>query len=225
MHHGRGVACFTRYAVDKVCLRSCVRNACGHQRQMQIWKHSSRPMPNCRLDASESLPKSAVSSAKFLPRRDINFMRTKIKNTTNDPRPQETFKLVLPSRRRWHSCQSIGLLAVPDFMFEPDLPAMTESPNNKRFGKKSTQRKHAIHLHAFQDVHASSRQLLMQTPIRLSYFRMPVWRTTFGKTVEKSNSFRSTAWLSCKACLSMVWLATTTLKVVVEEFAHRPCHQ
>ena len=99
---------FTRYAVDKACLRSCVQNACGHKRQMDIWKQPSRPVPRCRLDASESLPKSAVSSARFLPRREINFMRTRKKNTTNDQRTQDTFKLVLPSRRRWHPCHSIA---------------------------------------------------------------------------------------------------------------------
>ena len=38
MHHGWGAARFTRYAVDKACLRSCVHNSCGHKRQMDIWK-------------------------------------------------------------------------------------------------------------------------------------------------------------------------------------------
>ena len=33
-----------------------------------------------------------------------------------------------------------------------DLLAMTESPNNRRFEKKKTPKRPAIHLHAFQDV-------------------------------------------------------------------------
>ena len=193
MHH------VTRYAVDKTCSRSCVQNACGHNRRMEIRKQSSRQVPRCRLDASELLPKSAVSSARFLPRREVKFMRTRIWNTTNDQRTQETFKLVLPSRRKWHPCQSIGQLAqftqpirkpTAQLHVRADLLAMTESPNNKH-RKKHTKKLQSICMRF--KVHASSRQLLMQTPIRLSYFPMPSSRTTFEKTVEKSNSFRSTA--------------------------------
>ena len=143
----------------------------------------------------------------------------RIWNTTNDQRTQETFKLILPSRRRWHPCQSIGQLAQ---LMQPtrkpstrlhvraDLPAMTESPTRKGSGKKSTP-KNLQSIRMRFKMYASSRQLVMQTPILLSYFSMPVWRTTFEKTVEKSNSLRCTAWLSCKACLSMVWFATSPL--------------
>ena len=119
----------TRFSVDKACLRSCVQNACGHKTQMQIWKQPSRPMPRCRLDASESLPKSAVFSARFLPRREINFMRTKIcriPQTTNERKKRVNLSFRVgedgtpanPLASLPNSCNQSGS-RVHDFMFEP----------------------------------------------------------------------------------------------------------
>ena len=101
---------------------------------------------------------------------------------------------------------------VPDFMFEPIcLQSLInlKSPNNKRLCNNLQRSLQSI-CRCFK-MYASSRQHLMQTPIRLSYFSMPFWRRTFEKTMERSNNFRSTAWLSCKACLSMVWFPTPPL--------------
>ena len=133
------------------------------------------------------------------------------------PTNARTFELVLSSLRRWHPCQSIGQLAqLMQSIRKPgarlhvraDLLAMTERPNNNKFGK-TTPNLQSICMRF--KMYGCSRQFLMQTPIRLSYFPMPNWRTTSEKTVEKSNSFRSTAWLSCKAFLSMVLFATSLL--------------
>ena len=140
-----------------------------------------------------------------------------LEQTTN----ARTFKLVLPSRRRWHPCHSVGQLAqLKQPIWKPsarlhvraDLPAMTDQSRESKQQKvvKKLQRILQSICTRFK-MYASSRQHLMQTPIRLTYFSMPFWRRTFEKTMERSNNFRSTAWLSCKACLSMVWFATPPL--------------
>ena len=144
-----------------------------------------------------------------------------LEQTTN----ARTFKLVLPSRRRWHPCHSVGPHAqLKQPIWKPsarlhvraDLPAMSDQSRESKQQKvvKKIAKNSAVHLHAFQDVRVFAAALdadVNPSVIRLSYFSMPFWRRTFEKTVERSNNFRSTAWLSCKACLSMVWFATPPL--------------
>ena len=177
---------------------------------MEIWIQSSRPVPRCRLDASESLPESAVSSAGFSPRREVSFM-----STTNDQRTQDTFELVLPSRRRWHPCQSTGQLAQ---LMQPirkpsarphvraDPPAMAESPNNKKPRKKTPKTLQSICVRF--KMYASSRLLLMQTPIQLSYFSMP-----FGERPSRrlKNRTASEAQPGYRAKLACLWCGSQHL--------------
>ena len=199
-----------------MCSRSCVQNAHGHVRLVDIWKQSSRPVRRCRLDDSESLPKSAVFFARFFPRREVNIMRTR----TWHKRPANalTFKLAFSSRRRWHTCQSFGQLSPTHATIKKpsarlhvraDLPAMTESPNNEKIWKirketcnPSTSVSRCTRLRGSS---CCRRQSTCHT------FRCTFEERPSKKTMEISNSLRSTAWCSRKASLSMVWLATPLL--------------
>ena len=99
---------------------------------------------------------------------------------------------------------------------------MTESsPSTKKKTGKSPKNLQSICMRF--KMYASSRQLLMQTPIRLSNFSMPFWRTTFEKTDEKKNEQLPKHSLAIVQSLLVngVVRNISTLQVVVEEFAHR----
>ena len=97
-----------------------------HTRRIEIWKASSRPVPRCRLDvdASESLPKSAVSSARFLPTKRNQLHESKNmeyhKRPTNARNVSFRVAKMAPLPIHWpacHSCNHSGN-RVRDFMFE-----------------------------------------------------------------------------------------------------------
>ena len=149
-------------------------------------------------------------------RREVNTVRTRTWNTTHSQRTQERSNLssrvgeddTLPIK--WPACPTRynqSRSRVSNFTFEPICLQWLRAQETKSSGKST--KKHAIHLHAFQDgVFAAALDADANPPVILF---MPLWRTTLEKTVEKSNNFRSTARLSCKTCLSMVWFATSLL--------------
>ena len=152
-------------------------------------------MTSCRLDVSEFLSKSSVSSARLLSRSEINFMRLRKK------------RLNLSFRVDENDCQSIGQLVQlmqsirksnVRLHVRVDLSAMTENPSNKRIGKNL--KKMQFICIRFK-ISASSRQLLTQT------LASPYGARPSRRQLQKLNSFRSTVWISYKACLSMKWLS------------------
>ena len=97
---------------------------------------------------------------------------------------------------------------------------MTESPNNKRFEKK-TPKKLAIHLHAFQDVRVFAAALDADADPPVILFNARLEKDLREKTVEKNEQLPKHGFVIVQSLLvSGVVCNITTLKVVVEEFAH-----
>ena len=71
-------------------------------------------------------------------------------------------------------------------------------------------------------MYVSSRQHSIQTPIRLSYFSMPFWRRTFREDSGKIEQLPKHSLVIVQSLLvDGVVRNTSTLKIVVEEFARR----
>ena len=109
-------AAFIRKSVLQILRAERMR---PHTTQIEIWKASSRPVPRCRLDvdASESLPKSAVSSARFLPTKRNQLHESKNMEYHKRPTNARNVSFRVPKMARlpihWPACPLMQPLRKP----------------------------------------------------------------------------------------------------------------
>ena len=139
-----------------------------------------------------------------------------LEQTTN----ARNFKLVLPSRRRKPPCHSVGQLAqLKQPIWKPsarlhvraDLPAMTDQSRETKQQKvvKKFAKKPAIHLHAFQDVRVLAAALNADANPSVILFN-----ALLENDLREDNG-------KIEQLVDGVVRNTSTLKIVVEEFARR----
>ena len=142
-------------------LRRCTMDEASRVSQGIQSTKRVRDLVRCRIDASESLPKSAVSSARFLPGRKINFKNKNMeyhKRPTNARNVQtcssESAKMA-PLPIHWPACPTHATnqeAECPTSCSRRSACNECEPKQQKVRKKKKAPKKPAIHLHAFQDV-------------------------------------------------------------------------
>ena len=151
-----------------------------------------------------------------------------LEQTTN----ARTFKLVLPSRRRWHPCQSLGQLAqLKQPIWKPsarlhvraDLPAMTDQSREFKQQKivKQIAKNPAIHLHAFQDVRVFAAALNADANPSVILFNALLENDLREDNGKIEQLPKHSLVIVQSLLVDGVVRNTPTLKIVVEEVARR----
>ena len=152
-----------------------------------------------------------------------------LEQTTN----ARTFKLVLPSRRRWHHlCHSVGQLAqLKQPIWKPnarlhvraDLPAMTDQSRVSKQQKavKKIAKNPAIHLHAFQDVRVFAAALNADANPSDILFNALLEKDLRDDNGKIEQLPKHTLNIVHSLLVDGVVRNTSTLKIVVEEVARR----
>ena len=151
-----------------------------------------------------------------------------LEQTTN----ARTFKLVLPSRRRRHPCHSVGQLAqLKQPIWKPSvrlhvragLPAMTDQSRESKQQKvvKNFAKNPGIHLHAFQNVRVFAEALDADANPSVILFNALLEKDLREDSGKIEQLQQHNLVIVQSLLVDGVVRNTSTLKIVVEEFARR----